>query len=285
MNDPGEARGPQADGLQLLRRCEAELAASKRTQTELEAEVRGLRRNLAERLKEMSCLYEISKLRDRHGIATDEVLQGIVELIPAAWQFPDITCARLAVGRREFRTERFEPTAWGLTSDILVSGSPAGLLEVFYADQRPLADDGPFLKEERSLLDAVAERVQRVLEHEQAEKEARDREQQLIQLDKMAALGTMVSGVAHEVNNPNNFIMLNTPILLEAYQSILPILEQYHRENGDFLVGGIPYTEMKDSIPCSSRASCTAPNASRASSKASKDLRASMPVTCRRLST
>jgi len=232
-----------------LRRRVAELEAAEVRHDELEHELRRLSWDLAERVKEMNCLYAISKLRDRHGISVDEVLQGIVELIPSAWQYPESTCARLRVGAREFKTAPFQETTWRLASDIVVNGSQSGTLEVFYTAERPPMGEGPFLREERNLIEAIAERVRRILGYEQAEKQAREREQQMIQLDRLAALGTMVSGVAHEINNPNNFIMLNTPVLLEAYDSILPVLEEYHRDNGEFLVGGIPYSEMKESIP------------------------------------
>lgn len=88
-----------------------------------------------------------------------------------------------------------------------------------------------------------------VTERKQAEEQLRQHEQQMMQMNKMVALGTLVSGVAHEINNPNNFIMLNTPLLLDAWASSKPILEEYYERNGDFLVGGMPYTEMRENIP------------------------------------
>lgn len=74
-------------------------------------------------------------------------------------------------------------------------------------------------------------------------------EQQLIQADKMKSLGTLVSGIAHEINNPNNFIMLNTPMLQDVWKDVMPILERYYQENGDFKIGGLDFTEMRNYIP------------------------------------
>lgn len=74
-------------------------------------------------------------------------------------------------------------------------------------------------------------------------------EQELQQADKMISLGVLVSGVAHEINNPNNWIMLNTPILQDSWESLLPILDAYHAKHGDFVAGGLPYQDLREAVP------------------------------------
>jgi PAS domain S-box-containing protein len=86
-------------------------------------------------------------------------------------------------------------------------------------------------------------------ERKRIEEQAKLHQQQLMQAGKMVALGTLVSSVAHEINNPNNFIMLNAPILKETWGHVLPLLDEYCKENGDFTVGGMRYTEMRGRIP------------------------------------
>jgi PAS domain S-box-containing protein len=88
-----------------------------------------------------------------------------------------------------------------------------------------------------------------ITDKRKAEEEADLRKNQLLEADKMASLGILASGVAHEVNNPNNFIMMNTPILKDAWRDISPILEKYYSECEDFMVANMPYSEMRNEIP------------------------------------
>jgi len=105
----------------------------------------------------------------------------------------------------------------------------------------------------RTLQREVAARTE-ALEREVAERkrfadELQVRQRQLIQADKMTSLGILVSGVAHEINNPNGVIMLNVPLLQKSFQDALPILEAYHQQQGDFVLGWLKYSRMRQEIP------------------------------------
>ncbi len=86
-------------------------------------------------------------------------------------------------------------------------------------------------------------------EKRRIEQEARERDKQLIQADKLISLGILTSGVAHEINNPNNFIALNAPLLKKAFVALQPILDSLADQDGDFMVGGLPYSRMREHLP------------------------------------
>ncbi|HSR34468.1 MAG TPA: GAF domain-containing protein, partial [Anaerolineae bacterium] len=125
--------------------------------------------DLGERLVELNCLYKMSELANKPGISLEEIVQQTLTFLPSAWQYPEITVARAILGDREWKTEKFARTPWAQAHDIVVQGKPVGSLEVRYLEERPLCDEGPFLKKERHLLRAIAEQLGRSIEHVRTE--------------------------------------------------------------------------------------------------------------------
>jgi hypothetical protein len=136
---------------------------------------------LKERVKELNCFYQITKVVNDSKLSIDEALQKIVNLMPPAWQFPEITCVRITLeGRKEFKTENYKKTEWTQESDIVVEEKKIGRLEVAYLEEKPHAAEGSFLLEERRLIDAIASLLGKFIEERRIKEEL---EQQRKRLD------------------------------------------------------------------------------------------------------
>jgi PAS domain S-box-containing protein len=116
------------------------------------------------RTKELQALYSLAGIAEREDISLDEVYQGPTDILPNSWQYPEIACAKVRIGDREFRTGNFAESPWRQSAPVRVSGTVIGAIDVSYLDERPDEDEGPFLKEERRLIDALAERLGRITE-------------------------------------------------------------------------------------------------------------------------
>jgi PAS domain S-box-containing protein len=156
-------RKKRADDIQRKKRELLKTVAQERTRA-----LQKRTRDLTQRIKELNCLYGISALRERPGTTLEQILQGVADLIPPSWQYPEITCARVIMGYQEFKTENFCETPWKQTCDIIVHGEWAGTLEV-YSLKRPEGVEELFPEEERHLLDAIGERLGRIAERVQAD--------------------------------------------------------------------------------------------------------------------
>jgi signal transduction histidine kinase len=157
---------------------------------------------LSERVKELTCLYGIAQIAGEPDISLEEVLQRIVELLPGAWQYPDIAVARITLDGIAYLTPGFRDCNMTQTAEIIVDGASRGIVEVAYIEERPDLDEGPFLKEERSLINAVAGQIALVIERRQAEEDKLKLYAQLRHADRLATIGMLAAGVAHELNEP-----------------------------------------------------------------------------------
>jgi len=147
---------------------------SERLVKKLESKMLNLEKSnlaLGERVKELNCLYKIAEIVGKPGISMEEILQETAESIPACWQYPEITCARIILEGQEFRTKNFRETAWKQTGDIFVHKKQTGAIEVYCLEEKPESDEGLFLKEERKLISAIAKRLGQITERHRAEDE------------------------------------------------------------------------------------------------------------------
>lgn len=180
--------------------------------------------DMEERIKELSCLYGITEI-----IARSEdmaaAMQDVVALIPTGWKYSEKARAKVRLNSVEYLNEPFEETEWVLTSIILANGMRCGAVEVYYLERTPEMDEHPFLLEERNLIAGISLTIGQAVEREQAQRSKVVLQGKLVQSDKLASIGQLSAGVAHEINNPMGFITSNLNTMRKYLSNIASFLE------------------------------------------------------------
>ncbi len=176
--------------------------------------------SLTERVKELNCLYGISHLFENGKLSEDEILRGVLVFVPPAWQFPEVTCARIKFRKKSFVTANFQSTPWRQSQNILINGKPRGKIEVLYLTECPPSDEGPFLKEERHLLNVIAERLGQAIERIMAMdnvKKSYQREKELRQQlqEEMRVRVDFTRKLIHELKTPLTSLIATSQLLFD----------------------------------------------------------------------
>lgn len=196
---------------------------------------------LVERIKELNCMYGMAILAERYSDSIEDFLHNLVNIMPPSWQYPEITCARILFDRKTYKSRGSRTSNWRQSSRILMYNQPMGEVEVFYLEERPPEDEGPFLKEERLLLDAIAERISKTAIRISAEHELRETNRQLtVEREALheanAALRGVMKRIEEEKKNISKNVQANVDkILMPVLHALSIELPENHKKYVEIL--------------------------------------------------
>jgi DNA-binding CsgD family transcriptional regulator len=180
-------------------------------------------RALRERIKELNCLYGITRLTERGPDSLEEFLQRVVNILPPSWQYPEITCARITFQGQTYKTAGFKVTKWRQAARIMMFNDSVGEVEVFYTQQKPALYEGPFLREERTLIDAVAENIGAVAMRLSAERKLQEINKQLmVEREALREANTTLRAVLARIEEEK--LKIHKDIQANVQKVLVPII-------------------------------------------------------------
>jgi len=153
------------------------IPAEKRSMSDQNHSVDRLLLDLQERAKELSCLYNIEEILRDPDTDLDMALDRLMRAIPPGWQYPDVCQVIIELGGNTYRTTTAPVSEWVIKAPVVVQDSTVGSITVFYTESMPVADLGPFLKEEQKLLHTIADRLGHFIFHRNLKKKFAEWEQ------------------------------------------------------------------------------------------------------------
>lgn len=196
---------------------------------------------LRERIKELNCLYGVAQLAELHSDSIENLLRELVNFLPFSWHYPEITCARIVFNGETYKSKNFKVTNWRQSSRIFMYNEPVGEITIVYLEERPPLYEGPFLKEERILLDALAVRIGSLAIRISAELELQETNKQLVLERKAlqeanAALRAVLARIEEEKQEIYKDLHANVDkILMPILNELSSHLEQPQRQYVELL--------------------------------------------------
>lgn len=177
---------------------------------------RRAQRALRDRVKELTCLYGIAQVAQRPGASLDEILGRIAELLPTAIQYPEAAQARVTLDGRVYETPAFAERSEELVVPVTVNGRERGTVEVGYTEAKDHVEGFVFPTEEQNLLEAVARQISLIVERRESDEEKARIGEQLRHADRLATIGQLAAGVAHELNEPLGNVLGFAELVLQS---------------------------------------------------------------------
>ncbi|WP_159084751.1 PAS domain-containing sensor histidine kinase [Dongshaea marina] len=186
---------------------------------------------ITERMKELRCLYRVNQaLSSKQSI--EDILSKVTRLVPPAFLYPENCYCQILFDGVRYQNQPFEESRSKLSADIIVKSELKGMIEIYYLEEYPKQDEGPFSHEERSLVDNIAKNLSEMIEHQVAEELLQSKTQallesqsKLMQSEKLACIGVLAAGIAHEINNPLSFVKSNLSTVNNYHQRLLNLIE------------------------------------------------------------